>query len=105
MSDKMPCPECDLRRDESFSALALLSRMRTACGDNGTRMQDELEDYLRGLKRDAERYRWLRSLSSSCDAEACVNFNLGFDWQEAHGPELDAAIDAARAAREGGDGR
>ena len=88
-------------REESFAVLALLSRMRTASGDNGVRMQDELEAYLRGLKEDAERYRWLRSLSGSCDAEACVNFNLGFDWQEAHGHELDAAIDAAIAAQAG----
>ena len=45
---------------EAIAALDLLSRMRFACGDNGKRMQDELEEYLRGLKRDAERYRWLR---------------------------------------------
>ena len=52
---------------------------------------------------DARRYRWLRGLDGQCDAAACVNFNLGFDWQEAHGPELDAAIDAAIAS--GGEDR
>ena len=45
--------------EESTAALALLSRMRFACGDNGKRMQDELEEYLRELKRNAERYLWL----------------------------------------------
>jgi len=46
--------------EESTAALALLSRMRFACGDDGKRMQDELEEYLREMKRDAERYRWLQ---------------------------------------------
>lgn len=50
--------EIERLRDESAAALALLSRMRFACGDNGTRMQDELEQYLRNLKRDAERFRF-----------------------------------------------
>lgn len=43
--------------EEECAALALLSRMRFACGDNGKRMQDELEEYLRGLKRDADKWR------------------------------------------------
>lgn len=47
------------------------------------------------LVRDARRYRWLRSLDGRCDAAACVSFNIGFDWIEQHGEELDAAIDAA----------
>lgn len=62
----------------------------------------EIVDAIRELKagvRNAERYQWLRSLDGSCDAAACVNFNLGFDWQEAHGVELDAAIDAAITAQ------
>ena len=45
---------------EAIAAFDLLSRMRFACGDNGKRMQDELEEYLRELRKDAERYRWLR---------------------------------------------
>lgn len=45
---------------DGSAALGLLSRMRFACGDNGLRMQDELEEYLRGLAEDAARYRWLR---------------------------------------------
>ena len=43
--------------EEECAALALLSRMRFACGDNGKRMQDELEVYLRDLKRDADKWR------------------------------------------------
>lgn len=51
---------------------------------------------LEAAREDAARYRWLRSLDGSCDGPACVNFNIGFDWIEQHGEELDAAIDAAR---------
>lgn len=47
--------------DEAISALGLLSRMRFACGDNGLRMQDELEEYLRGLKRDSDELAKLRA--------------------------------------------
>ena len=47
------------------------------------------------MRKDAERYRWLRGLDGSCDSAACVNFNIGFDWIEAHGVALDEAIDAA----------
>jgi len=42
---------------KEIAAFDLLSRMRFACGDNGKRMQDELEEYLRELKRDADRWR------------------------------------------------
>ena len=57
------CPTCDcgMPRDVAAAALELLSRMRFACGDNGKRMQDELEDYLRGLKRDADELKALRA--------------------------------------------
>jgi hypothetical protein len=51
---------------------------------------------LEAALEDAERYRWLRALDGACDAAACVNFNMGFDWYEHHGAELDAAIDQAR---------
>ena len=51
---------------------------------------------LEAAREDAERYRWLRALDGACDAAACVNFNMGFDWYEHHGAELDAAIDQAR---------
>ena len=75
--------------EEEGAALALLSRMRFACGDNGKRMQDELEEYLRELRRDAERYRWLR--------EYDVDSYLAWGKLE----RLDAAIDAAMAGANG----
>ena len=34
--------------------------MRFALGDNGKRMQPELIEWTTGLRRDAERYQWLR---------------------------------------------
>ena len=52
---------------------------------------------LEAAREDAERYRWLRSLDGACDAAACVQFNIGFDWIEQHGEQLDAAIDIVRA--------
>lgn len=95
---------------DGAAALALLSRMRFACGDNGLRMQDELEEYLRELARDAARYRWLR-------AEHAVNSPLAHvcgkqngdrecgEWVNTASPEsLDAAIDAAMHAPGGAGG-
>ena len=67
--------EVERAKENEFASLALLSRMRFACGDNGKRMQDELESYLAGLLRDAVRYRHI-----SADHSAA--------WEE----ELDAAI-------------
>lgn len=58
----------------------------------------EAADALEAARADAARYRWLRGLDGACDSAACVNFNIGFDWIEQHGDELDAAIDAAMAA-------
>ena len=43
--------------ESEAAAFDLLSRIRFACGDNGKRMQDELEVYLRELKRDADKWR------------------------------------------------
>ena len=59
-------------------------------------MMTEAAAALEAAREDAERYRWLRSLDGACDAAACVQFNIGFDWIEQHGAELDAAIDQAR---------
>lgn len=67
-------------------AFDLLSRVRFACGDNGTRMQDELEEYLRELRRDAERYRWLRDEAFLAAATRIVQMLPG---------HMDAEIDAA----------
>ena len=88
--------------EESTAALALLSRMRFACGDNGARMQDELEEYLRELKRDAERYRWLRDdvpwlLTSGSDGTRITAYMMGINIASIgpYSDEFDEAIDAA----------
>lgn len=80
---------------------ALRGNGRWGCEDierllNGIRERMQRHAAIAEAVRDAERYRWLRSLDGSCDAAACVNFNIGFDWIEQHGDELDAAIDRAR---------
>ena len=87
--------------DESTAALALLSRMRFACGDNGLRMQDELEEYLRELKRDAERYRWLRARWGRIsevyegNSENMIEIGDETDGWEVAPDSLDRCIDAA----------
>lgn len=85
----------DLEREkaerEGAIALVLLGRMRFACGDDGKRMQPELEQYLRELKRDADRYRWLRDPKTG-DASPLLSCYCG--------DSLDSAIDAARAAEQ-----
>lgn len=52
-------------------------------------------------REDAERYRWLRQQRTISD-HACVTWNIGHDWVQMDGAELDAAIDHARRSREGG---
>ena len=52
-------------------------------------------------REDAARYRWLRQQRTISD-HACVTWNIGHDWVQMDGAELDAAIDHARRAREGG---
>ena len=48
-----------LRKDHA-AALGLVADVRFALGDNGKRMQPELIEWATGLRRDAERYQWLR---------------------------------------------
>lgn len=76
--------------EESTAALALLSRMRFACGDNGLRMQDELEEYLRGLKRDSDELAKLRAEIAG----------LAKSWRERrpHADALDKACGGSRFA-------
>lgn len=86
---------------EAIAAFDLLSRMRFACGDDGKRMQDELEEYLRGLKRDAERYRWLRQrwgrISETYHGDTDLIAEMGEDQEGwlVDADSLDAAIDVA----------
>ena len=93
------CPTCDcgMPRDDAAAALGLLSRMRFACGDNGKRMQDELEDYLRELRKDAERYRWLREhFRFANDSMRELWFDPALEPDDAGLPvDLDQGIDAA----------
>ncbi|MHC9085369.1 hypothetical protein ACYX7E_10055 [Luteimonas sp. RIT-PG2_3] len=63
-ADELRSDAEEAKRDQA-AALGLLSRMRFACGDDGKRMQDELEAYLGELRRDAGRWRWMR------DSRAC----------------------------------
>ena len=57
---------------------------------------------IQALRKDAERYRWLRMQRTISD-HACVTWNIGHDWVQMDGAELDAAIDHARRIE--GDGK
>lgn len=74
---------------------------RTNVAHATTAKDAEAANALKAAREDVARYWWLRSLDGSCDGPACVNFNIGFDWIEQHGEELDAAIDAAMEATGG----
>ena len=48
------------------------------------------------LRKDAERYRWMRSQHGIVRPDAACVFNIGHDWANvADGNALDNAIDAA----------
>jgi len=82
------CAKLELERvqTERDILLKLLVDIRFAPGDDGKRMSDELVEYCRELRKDVERYRWLR------DPERCESpgdfLNIGL-------LQMDAAIDAA----------
>lgn len=82
---------------EAIAAFDLLSRMRFACGDDGKRMQDELEEYLRELRKDAERYRWLREhFRFANDSMRELWFDPVLEPNDSGVPvDLDAEIDRA----------
>lgn len=71
--------------------------MHTAWGEQASRAKVEKERD--SLQVDAERYRWLRSREAECDVCIPGDF-LGVEGWVMPGfcEELDAAIDAARAA-------
>lgn len=55
----------DDARSDMVAALSLVADVRAAIGDDGKRMQSELIEYCKAMKRDAERYRWLRRVATS----------------------------------------
>jgi hypothetical protein len=82
------------------ACVALVADIRFACGDNGKRMQPELVEFIRGLARDAERYRWLRDE----DGLVCLPYDdHGIGPEYPRREELDAAIDQARGKENGND--
>lgn len=83
--------------DESISALVLLSRMRFACGDNGLRMQDELEEYLRGLKRDSDELEALKAEIAGA-AVGVLRDARGFDGDSISDDDLSAELVGQRVA-------
>lgn len=74
-------------RANDQAAMGWLTSLRFASGDRGERMMPELVAHIEELKRDAERYRWLRQ---ACDDDPS---NLGVEY--GCSPGVDAAIDAA----------
>lgn len=99
---------CDLKTDEEKAAFFLSGRgyetgVISQAIQNDVAMayhrcveyKKELEALQSQDREDAERYRWLRQQRTISD-HACVTWNIGHDWVQMDGAELDAAIDHAR---------
>ena len=106
------------------AALRLVADVRAAIGDDGKRMQPELVEYCKAMKRDAERYRWLRERLQVRTEEMmsgaykpCLNVRIAYSALthtssprdsyldparfDAECAKLDAAIDAAMGGGNG----
>ena len=85
---------------ENASLLRLVSDIRVALGDNGKRMQPELVEYCKELRKNAERWRFAKLLfvSNGLRMDGTQTFHVPFD-QLPRARSIDAAIDAARAAQ------
>lgn len=94
MKDSVRAIEQAVLQAYESQLLRLLVNIRFAAGDNGLRMQPELVEHIRALRKDAERYRWLRSDAPEPDL-------IIEDMYESAlcGEDLDAAIDAAMEKR------
>lgn len=75
--------------------LRLLVDIRFAAGDDGKRMQDELVEHIKELKKDADRWRFARDLLSVDDIQTAVEKMRGFTIDPDESAKADAAIDAA----------
>ena len=62
----------------------------------------EAADEIERLRKDAERYRWLRDAKTDWSDARIVMLYAGPDFDRMAGDELDAAIDAALQAKEQG---
>lgn len=58
-----------------------------------------LADYINALRKDAERYRWLRDDAHDWDDAKIINLYAGPDFERATGEELDAIIDIEMAPK------
>lgn len=81
--------------DDAASAFALLARIREAVGDDGKRMQDELIEYLRQMRVDAERWQKCKRMRKSWWLEAIAEAGTksGRSLDEQIDEQPDAAID------------
>lgn len=81
----------EARARKADPALRLVADIRFALGDDGKRMQDELVEYCKEMRRDAERYRYAVSIGGN----ECMNWlNIYDDWngQDSFTDAVDAAM-------------
>ena len=105
--DKTPAPAIETWNRRigdvpDFALLGLLADIRKAAGDpTGKLMQDELVAHIAALRADAERYWWLKPhfRVMSPDMGGQHRYSPTGPIARMRGPTLDAAIDAARAAK------
>lgn len=91
------CAALQSERDALAARVAQLEHdLREANG-----RADAHEKLAESCFNDAGRYRWLREQKAHCRGHVSVNWNIGDDWIDLNGDQLDAAIDEAIAAEEG----
>ena len=99
--------ERDSAVESMLSALRLVTDVRWALGDAGARMQPELIELARRLRKDAERLDWIErqyldelSMRLVVDADHDGQYYVcGDSNKPGYGPTLRAAIDAAMAGQ------
>ena len=66
-------------------------------------IQQQMEAENAELRKDAERYRWLKEQQRMAYGDtAVISWNIGHDWQRINSESLDEAIDRARSANDKG---
>ena len=92
--------ERDAANSAMHSALRLVADLRWALGDDGGRMQPELLEYAKQMRKDAERWRWWRQKHQAlCSFHCAVQAGLDLRLVYVNMPEkMDEVTDAAMAA-------
>lgn len=102
----MPMPN----GDTSGSRLWIYGRELTSFRTNSLKMANAFKIDVDALRKDAERYRWIKKESNLSDYEDCYSLPMVHAWDYKPGPQLneqfdslDSAIDAAMGKEKASD--